>query len=148
MYHADAIVHCDQQRAWESLLDYQAWNPGLAGARVQRIAGRCGEEGEIVVIQAVAASGEPFPAFCAETVRLIAPHHLVWYVYPREGDQFRNFLHFALARAGQALQFDIYSYARDQLSGELLMQQRQASQASTRMLAGAFKTYCETRGGR
>ena len=147
MYYAASVINCDQQRAWDLLLDYRTWNPGLAAAQVEHIAGRRGEEGEIVAIKAVSASGESLPEFCAETVSLVAPRHLVWYVYSRGGDSFRNFLHFSLSPSDADVQFHIYSYARDRLSGEALVLQRRASEAGTQLLATAFKDFCEAKEG-
>jgi hypothetical protein len=147
VYYANSLVNCPLPKVWELLLDYEAWNPSFADALVTRVAGEPRTEGEIVLIKksVLDAIGQPIPEFYAETVKLIVPRRIVWYVYPREGDSFRNFVDFGLTEVATGVRFNIDYYAQNPLVGELLSKERVHSETGLHDLALAFKRYCESR---
>jgi|RhiMethySRZTD1v2_1073278.scaffolds.fasta_scaffold02151_11 hypothetical protein len=145
VYYARSIVRCDPLSAWEILLSYEAWNPSFATAQTSRIHGTARCEGEIVRIVACPPGGDPQPAFYAETVKLVPQQHIVWHVYPEEGDSFRNFLEFGLSPRPEGVQFDIRCYARERMSADALAKHRSDTETGLQGLALAFKEYCERR---
>jgi hypothetical protein len=144
VYYAEGTVSCSLQNAWRLLLDYEAWNPSFIGAQVSLVAGKKGSEGEIVLIKKsiVDANGEPWPQFYAETVKLVREQHIVWYLYPKEGDAFRNFVDFGLSEVGSGVRFNIYYYSQTQVAGEALAQQRTEMKAALGDLVTAFQNHC------
>jgi hypothetical protein len=154
IYFAESWVQCPLDFAWEVLLDYEAWNPTFVGAQVQPVKGERRKVGEIVLIkkQLTYANGEPLPEFYAETVAVIAPRRIIWYVHPAAGHSFRNFVDFGLSEVDRGVRFNINYYAQSARYGELTEQQRQALQQerlqsvqSLQHTADAFKQYCEAR---
>src|SRR5882672_7461797 len=95
-YFADRLVDCALEKAWIALLNYQAWNPHFAGVDITRIRGNPSSEGELVLIKdrIPYVKGEDPPEFYAETVRVIPHTSIVWCVYSKVGDAFRNFVDF------------------------------------------------------
>jgi hypothetical protein len=144
VYYAQSVVRCPLTKAWETLLDYEAWNPTFVGAHVVPVRGEPRTEGELVLIRKslTDVKGEPLE-FYAETVKVSPQRHIVWYVYPKEGQAFRNFVEFGLAEAFSGVQFDIRYYAQNRLPAQLLIQERNATAAILRDSALAFKRYCE-----
>jgi hypothetical protein len=145
-YYAESIVHCSLEHSWKVLLNYQAWNPSFAGAKVIRVQGEPNREGEIVRIQKAItdSSGKTWPEFYAQTVKIVPYHHVVWHVYSQSGDPSRNFVDFTLEPATSAVKLRIGYYALNPLWGEALDTQRREMDAALRDLAVAFKNYCET----
>jgi hypothetical protein len=143
-YFAHSLIDCDLDRAWTLLLDYQAWNPGLAAAEVTTIVGGSSRsEGEVVLIEPRDAEGRPLQAIYAETVKVIAQRRITWFVHPKDDDVFYNFLDFCLTPTATGVRFDIGWYSRDRLSGEALLAQKRATQEGAESLALAFKSYCD-----
>jgi hypothetical protein len=149
VYYAESVVNCGIEKAWKVMLDYQAWNPSFVGAEVTSVSGQARAEGEIVMIkkQLIGANGEPLPVFYAETVKVVPHRHIVWYVYKKQGDSFRNFVDFGLSEAPSGVRFNVYYYAQNQISAELLIENRRQSEVSLQNLATAFKRYCEAHAG-
>jgi hypothetical protein len=147
VYYAESEVECTLAKAWEILLDYPAWNPTFAGAQVSTVKGAPRTEGEVVLIRKplLDVKGEPIPEFYAETVKLAPQRHIVWYVYPKAGEDFRNFVDFGLAETAHGVRFNIYYYEQNLLSGELLEKQRRDYAAALQHTANTFKAYCESR---
>jgi hypothetical protein len=143
VYYAHAVVACTPDIAWQHALRYEDWNPGLRGALVTRVSGCAREEGELVLIQTRDEFGAALPAFYARTVRVVPRHHVVWFVYPKEGSSFRNFLDFGLIELPGRVQFNVCYYTQDKLSGEALGRQRTAFQRDMNTIAAAFKDHCE-----
>jgi len=146
VYYAEVKVNCPLEKAWKILLDYEAWNPTFIGAQVVPVQGPRRAEGELVLIEKSLSNtnGEPLPAFYAQTIKMVPRSHIVWYVYPKEGEAFRNFVDFGLTEARSGVGFNIYYYAQTVTSGDLLIQQRKDSEAMMQTVALAFKKYCET----
>src|SRR5262245_58205337 len=98
VYYAESLVNCTLRKAWKIMLDYQSWNPTFAEAEVIPVRGEPSTEGELVLIRKslTDVKGEPLPQFYAETVKVVPDRRIVWYVYPKEGDAFRNFVDFGL----------------------------------------------------
>lgn len=146
VYYVESFVSCSLRKAWELMLDYRAWNPSFADAEVTRVSGEPNTVGEIVLIKKslLDVTGEPLPEFYAETVKLVPFNHIVWYVYPKAGDSFRNFVDFGLAESPGGVKFYIDYYAQNPLSGELLAKERQQSESGLRDLTLAFKNHCES----
>lgn len=147
VYYAASLVNRSLQDAWRTMLDYQAWNPSFVGATVMAVRGSPGSEGEVVLIkkELLDATGAPLPEFYAETVKVVPCSHIVWYVYPREGNSFRNFVDFALVDTPNGVMFSIYYYAQNQLAADVISAERIATQASLDDTAVAFKRYCEAK---
>ncbi|HEV8331161.1 MAG TPA: hypothetical protein VGQ22_07070 [Steroidobacteraceae bacterium] len=144
IYYAHSVIHRALQDAWPLLLRYEAWNPGFAHARVTRLRGEARSEGELVLIQAMDEHGQPLPGICAETVRIVSPRHIAWFVYPADGCSFQNFLDFTLTEVSGAVRFDISWYSLDRLSGDALLKHRKETEAGAFSLTAAFRNYCET----
>lgn len=143
VYYAQAVVACTPDIAWQHALHYENWNPGLRGALITRVSGCMREEGELVLIQGHDEIGAALPAFYARTVRLVPRHHVVWFVYPKEGSSFRNFLDFGFIELPGHVQFNVCYYTQDKLFGEALDRQRTAFQRDMNTIAAAFKDHCE-----
>jgi hypothetical protein len=148
VYHAESLVHCSLDHAWNVMQDYEAWNPSFVGATVRRVSGEPRSEGEVVLIRKLGTevTGEESPDFHAVTVKWVPSSRLVWYVYPVTGRSFRNFVDFGLAEVPDGVRFTINYFAQDALSGELLDQQRKGYEEFLPVLARAFKAYCESTG--
>jgi hypothetical protein len=146
VYYAETTIDCSLDKAWMSLLRYESWNPTFANAEVVRVAGDHRSEGELVQIRKMRkdVKGDPLPEFFALTVKVVPRAHIVWYVYPKEGSAFRNFVDFGISEAPSGVKFNIRYYAQDALSGELLQKQRTDYEAGMHRLAAAFKQYCES----
>jgi hypothetical protein len=142
---ADILIDCSLQPAWMHMLNYQAWNPNLIGAIVTPVRGNPQEEGGIVLIKRVSTDAQtPAPAaFYAETIRLVAPRHIVWFAYPEEGDAFRDLIDFALCEVASGVQFTISYYAQTESTGNMLSTQRNDRETNLRQLAVSFKVHCE-----
>jgi hypothetical protein len=147
VYHAECVVECNLATAWEKLLDYVSWNPTFAGAKVVPISGEYRKEGEVVLIKKSIStvSGEPLSAFYAETVKVVPSRRIVWYVYPIEGELFRNFVDFSLAETPTGIKFAISYYEQTHLTEDLLSLQRTELPKIARRVTLAFKQYCEGR---
>jgi hypothetical protein len=145
VYYAESLVNCTLQDAWLKMLDYKAWNPDFANAKTSLARGEIQTEGELTLITLFDAKRDPVAEFYAETAKLLAPHHIVWYVYPKEGDAFRNFVDFALDETPSGVKFSIHYYAQNPLSGDALAQLRSDMKASLRNLTIAFKEHCEAK---
>ncbi len=145
IYEAQSLVTCSLPDAWRSLLDYQSWNPSFADSEVVTVKGAPRTEGEVVLIKKklLDVTGAPLPQFFAETVRLVPSRQVVWYVYPKDGDSFRNFVDFRLSETSEGVRFEIHYYAQDRLAEDLLRKQRREYQRFFDNLAFAFKKYCE-----
>lgn len=143
VYYARSVIACPLDIAWQHLLSYETWNPAFRGAQVTRISGHPREEGELVLIQTLDQTGAALPAFYARTVCLVPHRHVVWFVYPKLGSSFRNFLDFGLIELPSGLQFDVCYYTHDKLSADALIQQRREFQIGMDTIATAFKAYCE-----
>jgi hypothetical protein len=146
VYYAESVVNCSLEKAWTVLINYRAWNPTFADAEVALVHGQRSTEGEVVLIKKSLkdAAGEPSPEFYAETVKVVNQRRIVWYVYPRKGQAFRNFVDFGLTAASSGVKFNIQYYAQEQLPQELLIKNRKEYQAGLDHLAIAFKSYCES----
>lgn len=146
VYYAEILVNCTKEKAWKAMLDYQAWNPTFIGAQVTPVCGKPGTEGEVVRIgkQLSDVNGDPLPEFFAETVKVVPERHIVWYVHPKEGDAFCNFVDFGLVEAGGEVKFQVLYYEQNRLSGSVLLRQREQFEATLLAVAAAFKSYCET----
>lgn len=144
-YFADGSVNCPLDRAWAFLLNYRAWNPHFAGVDVTAIRGNASSEGELVLIKdrVPYVQGEEPPEFFAETVRVIAPRRVVWCVYSKDGDAFRNMVDFSLSRAREGVTFNVSYYEQLRLRAELVPAHRGESQIVYEKLVSAFKEYCE-----
>lgn len=146
VYYAESIVRCTLAQAWEAMLDYQSWNPTFVGAQVIPVKGEPRTQGEVVLIskRLTDLKGEPLPEFFAETVRVVQHRHIVWYVYPKDREGFRNFVDFCISEAAGGVRFSIQYYEQDLVSGELLVEHRNNNTATLEQSAAAFKTYCES----
>jgi hypothetical protein len=146
VYYGESLVRCKIDYAWKVMLDYQAWNPTFVGAEVMPVRGDYRTEGELVLIKKSLSDvhGEPLPQFYAETIKVVPRRNIVWFVYPVEGDDFRNFVDFGLLEGPAGVTFRIDYYAQNRLSGDLLLKERTQSQATLQHTADAFKEYCET----
>jgi hypothetical protein len=145
VYYAEIVIGCELERAWERMLDYEAWNPSFQGAQVHRVRGEARAEGELVLIKKaiVDSAGNPWPEFYAETVKLVPQSHVVWYLYPKEGDAMRNFVDFELTAISSAVRFNIDYYAQSRVTGEALSRERKEMQAALNDLTLALKRHCE-----
>ena len=144
VYYAQSQLACTVEQAWPRMLAYQDWNPGFVGGTVSRLRGQPASEGELVLISLVDAAGNPVPEFYAETLKVVPLRHIVWDVYPKAGEAFRNFLDFELTPAAHdRAEFRIHCYTQDRLTGALLEQQRAQSQAGLNALATAFREHCQ-----
>ena len=146
VYQAESTVNRKLSEVWPLLLNYEAWNPSFSDAQVSQIVGDPRSEGGIVLIRKnfKDGTGEPIPEFYAETAKLVQNQQIVWYVYPKEGQVFRNFVDFRLREVSQGVNFSIHYYAQDRLPRERLIKQRAEYQQFLNDLAIAFKRYCET----
>jgi hypothetical protein len=145
-YHASADIDRPADTIWEALLDYQKWNPSFQGARVTRVDGGSLALGGRVLIEKTSEylDGELVPQFYAETVALDRlRYHVCWYVYPLEGNLFRNFVDFRLVPQGEKTQFEIFYYEQNQLKGADLEKHRLAYAEDLRNLANDFKLHCD-----
>jgi hypothetical protein len=136
------------EKAWKILLDYEAWNPTFAGAQVVSIRGRWRTEGELVLIKKSLAGidGQSLPEFYAHTIKIVPRRHIVWHVYPKEGEDFQNFVDFGLLAEGSGVRFTINYYALSaEVEEDRLAEENRAREVTLRSVASAFKTYCETR---
>lgn len=158
VYYLEIDVKCDLRRAWNLMLDYEAWNPSFVGAKVTLVRGQRQTPGELVLIvksaSALKESGAPLPEFYsdiefyAETVKMDPPSRLVWYLYQKGGDTFRNFVDFSLAEESGGVRFVIHYYAQDRLPEAALIRHRADTEAALQGIAAAFKNYCEARASR
>jgi hypothetical protein len=153
VYFADILVKCNLDHAWEKLWEFEQWNPTFAGAQVTSIKGAAKGEGEIIGVSKKIADpdGEPFPEFFCETVKVVPGRRVVWYAYAKEGhkyqgqtDPFRNFIDFGLTEELGGVRFNIYYYAQNRLSGQLLSTERGFMPPLLKDIAAAFRKYCET----
>src|SRR5687767_2235836 len=142
VYYVESSVRCRLHDAWRIMLDYKAWNPDFARAETALVRGTTGSEGELTLITMLDEHRAPVSQFYAETVKVVAPHHIVWYVFPKEGDAFRNFGDFWLEETPSGVTFRIHYYAQNAVPVQALAQLRADTEASLRNLAGAFKRYC------
>jgi hypothetical protein len=144
-YFADCRVMCPLEKAWTFLLNYRHWNPHFAGVDVTAIRGNASSEGEIVLIKdrVPYVKGEEPPEFYAETIRVIAPHRIVWCVYSKDRDAFRNIVDFRLSAECDGVTFNVSYYEQLRLSTELLPAHRTESQTVYEKLVGAFREFCE-----
>jgi hypothetical protein len=142
VYHAECCVECTRQQAWHAVLDYTSWNPDFANAEIIPISGKPGMEGELVLMKLRSASGDLLAEFHSQTVRIVPETCIVWYVHPKEGTAFRNFVDFSLEEAPAGVRFSIRYYAQNPLSGDPLRQQRQGMQAGLEELTRAFQRHC------
>lgn len=147
VFYAESLVHCTLQSAWRMMLDYKAWNPDFACAETALVRGEPRSEGELTLITLFGENRAPLSQFYAETVK-VASHHIVWYVFPAEGDSFRNFVDFGLEETPSGVTFRIYYYAQNRASVEALAQVRREMETSLRNLTVAFKHYCESHSSR
>jgi hypothetical protein len=144
VYYAQILVDCPLARAWEILLDYRAWNPDFVGARVIPVSGKHRTQGEVVLIsKPVVMDGEPLPEFFAETAKLTPHRRVVWYVYPKSEESFRNFVDFALDELPSGVRFNIDYYEQIRLAREAIKKHREEFEKSLHDCALAFKRYCE-----
>lgn len=134
-------------KAWDLLIDYNAWNPSFANAVVTTVEGQPGAEGEIVDIKQYDVPGGTLQAhFFAETVRVIERHHFTWAVYPIEGDDFRNFVDFELlARPDGGVTFYIQYFSQTRTAEADLPGVRAGMQQAFEDLTVAFKRHAESR---
>lgn len=152
IYFAESVVRCPLDYAWKVLVNYEKWNPTFVGAQVRPMKGEWRRPGELVLIRKrEIGSDDPAPDFYAETVVAIEPRRIIWYVYPVEGHEFRNFVDFGLSEVASGVRFSINYYAQSPRHGELAQGQQETlekarAQGTQDMqhLAEAFKKYCET----
>ena len=146
VYRTESLIKCSLQTAWRCLLDYPQWNPSFRGAEIIAISGNPRSEGEVVLIRKpiTDVTGAPLPEFFAETVKLRPQEQIVWYVYPKDGISFFNFVDFRIGEFGSRVKFDINYYAQDLLPIELLLRQREEYTQFFCELAEAFKAFCES----
>jgi hypothetical protein len=146
VYFASIDVMCSMKKAWEILLDYQAWNPHFAGVVVTPVRGERHTESEIVKIRDVVpyVEGEPPPEFFAETVRVIPSHRIVWCVFSTQEPLFRNFVDFGLVETPTGVRFDVGYYEQVQLTSDKLPAHRAESDGVYEKLVTAFKSYAES----
>jgi hypothetical protein len=130
--------------AWAAMIDYNAWNPSFAFAKVTTVKGTPGAEGEVVHIDDFDADGNLRAEFYAETVRIVERHHFTWAVYPAHGDDFLNFVDFELLERPGGVEFYIQYFAQTRTADADLPALRAAHQQSFEALTVALKTYCET----
>jgi hypothetical protein len=152
VYFAASFAKCKLNHAWAVLLDYERWNPTFVGAKVTPIKGTARSEGEVVLISKTPSDSkhESFPEFYCETVTVVPGRRIVWYVYAKDGhtyqdqnDPFRNFIDFGLTEESGGVRFNIYYYAQNRLSGNLLSSEREFMQPLLHEIATAFSAYCE-----
>jgi hypothetical protein len=145
VYYVHGALNSTIEKAWTRMLNYEAWNPSFAGAHVTLIRGQRRCEGELILIKKaiIDSAGQPWPEFYAETVKLVPSQHIVWYIYPKEGDAFRNFVDFGLAEDSSGLSFNIHYYAQSRVAGDALLQQRKEMEIALGELVAAFKAHCE-----
>jgi len=144
VYYAESVVRCPLDEAWHAMLDYQAWNPNFTNAQVTLVDGVPGQEGELNLISIHGGDGAVLAEFYSRTVKLVLLRHVVWYVYPKQGESFRNFVDFWLEQTESGVRFRIFYYAQNWLSCQQLSQERASSEAALNSLAAAFKQYCES----
>src|SRR5262249_35440406 len=83
-YGYEIIIDKPVHDVWPHLHDYLLWNPEHFGSKVETLAGRKGEKGQIVVERK--PSGEGFaPPWFIETICAIPNERLVWAMYFPEG---------------------------------------------------------------
>jgi len=126
------------------MLDYKAWNPDFARAETRTIRGDSGSEGELTLITLLDENRAPLSQFYAETAKVVAPHHIVWYVFPIEGESFRNFVDFWLEETSSGVKFRIFYYAQSSLLLQEVAQMRAGMETNLRNLTLEFKRYCES----
>lgn len=145
VYYAETYANATAERAWALMLDYQAWNPSFVGAEVLHMDGVHRAEGEVVLIRKrlIDVDDTPLPEFYAETVKVVPYRNIVWYVYRKGGDGFRNFVDFGLSEEASGVRFRVSYYAQSQFVGELLIKQRLEREATLKTLVIAFKSRCE-----
>lgn len=146
VFYVECLIECSIEHAWPRLLDYEAWNPSFVGAQVEPVYGAPQSEGEVVLIKKTVprADGKLSPEFYAETVKVVPSRRVVWYVHPKEGNAFRNFVDFSLTEVSNGVKFNVCYYAQHPLSGESLRIERIGGEAALHTYAQAFKKYCES----
>lgn len=144
--YTECSIDCPIERAWERLMNYEEWNPSFAGSHITRVRGAPRTEGELVLIRKteLRINGEKYPEFYAETVKIVPQRHIVWYIYPKEGSSFRNFVDLGLTPEGKGVRLNTYYYAQNPLFGESLQAERNTLEAALNKNALAFKKYCES----
>jgi hypothetical protein len=145
VFYAESTVHCTLQEAWNMMLDYKAWNPDFVQSETTLVRGDPQMEGELTLVNVLDEKRAPVGQFYAETIKVVAPHHMVWYVFPVAGEEFRNFVDFWLEEVGSGVRFRIYYYAQNAVPVEALAQLRSNMDESLRSLTVAFKIYCESK---
>jgi hypothetical protein len=148
VFYAEILIDCSVEKAWQAMLDYEAWNPTFAGgSKVTPVSGEPRSEGEVVYIEKTMKGfdGQPLPGFYAKTVKVVPHRHMVWYVHPKDCDDFRNFVDFWLDERPEGVKFSIYYYSQNRMSSETLLEQRKFGEAVLQESVAAFKKYCESR---
>lgn len=145
VFFVECVITCPIEHAWKCLLDYKAWNPSFVGAQVIPIRGAPSSEGEVVLIRKKVPrpDGKMSPEFYAETVKIIPYRRIVWYVHPKDGNTFRNFVDFGLTEVANGVKYNVCYYAQHPLSGEALKIERMGNEDALPKYAQAFKEYCE-----
>lgn len=146
IYYAEIDIDAPLERTWERLVDYQAWNPNFAHAKVTTIKGQRGAQGEVIHIDERDAEGAAVQEFYAETTRIEPGRRIAWFVYPLDREEFRNFVDFELVPRDGGVTFQIRYYAqvRGEFSDAELAEQTAAGDAAYVGLAKAFKEYAES----
>jgi hypothetical protein len=143
IYYAAIDIDTEIDRAWDLLVDYEAWNPSFAHAIVTTRTGERGAEGEVVHIDERDAAGTRVSEFYAETTRIVPGRRIAWFVYPLDGEEFRNFIDFELVPREGGVTFEIRYYA--QVRGVPDTDDQRPGDRVYADLALAFKEHCDAK---
>lgn len=68
---------------WRHVIDYPSWQNY---ARIERMSGNAGQEGELVML-VKEEKGFQFPPYFARTIKLEPPRRVIWKTYPERGQE-------------------------------------------------------------
>jgi uncharacterized protein YndB with AHSA1/START domain len=130
------IIHAPIRQVWRHVLDYPAWQ-NFAVCR--NVSGEPGKEGEVVMLRKE-EKGFDFPTYYAITIKMDAPHRIMWKTWPEKGTQevdFFGIVEFRLAEAADGTRFScslIYEFLVPHQSASELEEYRKQQDQNFRHL--------------
>ena len=107
--HHEIIIDRPVRDVWPELFNYNTWNPQHIGAKVERVAGQPGNEGEIILESKKSGDGY-LPPIVIETVKVVPFKQLVWKMYKPQETPEITFVDFSLDEVGNTTRFVYNSY--------------------------------------
>lgn len=83
VWNGEMSFDAPRDLVWRHVIDYPSWQQY---SRVERLAGRAGQEGELVML-VKEEKGFEFPPYYARTIKLEAPRRVIWKTYPERGQE-------------------------------------------------------------